>query len=595
MSVSLLKIAADTQLSLAAAVTVGQTTATLSSATDPDGVALPSGKYGFTVDGDTSAKEYIVCDLVGTALTNVQNVSRQDAATTGFANYHRFGATVTITDWAILSRMLNNLNGTTGFDSGTPIKYDGQPVLSDPTAIPTVQYVLDTASGGPVSFNATVIGADAGETIADGEWVYLNTTDGEWYKTDADDTAKSLGVRIGKARGAGTDGNGISGGVFVDGIETVATYVAGTAYYLSNTAGALSTSAGTNSVLVGYGDANGALVLQQPFQSSVDATAGGGTFGTPSADNKFITEEYNASATGLPVVRTYAPVSLGSTTTQFDVTNPAGTTFRYTYDGTGTNPGITALSVPVGSRINIYAVGSFSAGNLGTFTVTGSGANYFEVTNASGVAEIDKTLAQGYLYLLQTTTTWTKPSGLKYVVVELVGGGGGGGGNTDLDRASGGGGAGGYSKRTIATAALGTTETVTIGIPGTPGAALGGAGGTGGTTSFGSLCSATGGGGGANINVGGTPGVGSNGDINLSGQAGQNTVSDSDISTPIGGTGGTSYFGGGGVGGVGGATDAGSASGNYGGGGGGAASDGGSDTQGGRGGAGFCVVTEYYS
>lgn len=600
MSVTLLRLAADLELSLAAAVTVGQTTATLSSAADSDGVALPSGKYGFTVDGDNSAKEYIVCDLVGTALTNVVNITRQGATTVapGFANYHRVGATVTITDWAILSRMLKNLDGTTGFDSGTALKYDGQPGLSDPTAIPTVQYVLDTVNGGPVSLNATVVAGDAGENVADGDWVYYDVSDGEWYKTDADITAKCLGVQIGKARGAGTNGNPITGGIFIAGLETVGTYVAATTYYLSNTAGALATSAGTNSVVVGVGDANGDLLLRKLTPSQTDAAQGGSTFGTPSGGNKFITQDYNASATGVPTVQKYLPVSLGSTTTRFDVTNPAGTTFRYTYDGTGTDPGITALTVPTGSRVNIYAVGSFSAGNLGTFVVTGSGANYFEVTNASGVAENDKTLARGHLFVLQTTTTWSKPAGLKYVVIELVGGGGGGGGTTTVDDGAGGGGAGGYSRKLVAAATLGATETVTVGIPGTGGVPTGGAGGTGGTTSFGAHCSATGGSGGASSREGGLPGVGSSGDLNLSGQAGQNTVSDADITSPMGGTGGTSHFGGGGLGGDGPdgvTTGIGGNSGQYGGGGGGGASDAGADIEGGTGGAGACIVTEYYS
>lgn len=293
MAQTLLSIAADLQLSLAAAVTVGQTTATLSSASDSDGVALPSGKYGFTVDGDTSAKEYIVCDLAGTALTNIQNITRQGVATTGFANYHRFGATVTITDWAILDRMLKNLNGTTGFDAGEPLIYDGQPLLSDPTAIPTVQFVLDTASGGSVSFNATTVAGDAGEVVADGDWVYYTVADGEWYVTDADIAAKSLNVRIGKARGAGTDGNPIVGGVFVAGLETVGTYTPGQTYYLSNTPGALSTSAGTNSVVVGYGDANGNLILNEvtPNQATVLAQI------TPTALTAPVVRVYNANDT----------------------------------------------------------------------------------------------------------------------------------------------------------------------------------------------------------------------------------------------------------------------------------------------------------
>lgn len=296
MTQTLLNLVADLELSLASAASVGATTATLSSATDGDGVALPNGKYGFTIDPENSAKEFIICDLVGTALTNVQTVSKQGAVTSGFANYHRSGAVVTITDWAILDRMLKNLNGTTGFNSGTPLKYDGQPTLSDPTAIPTVQYVLDTVTGGTVAFDRQIITGDAGETIVAGDWVYFDTADGEWYKTDADIAAKCLNVRIGKAIGAGTNGNPIAGGIFVSGTETVGTYVAGTTYYLSNTAGELSTSAGTNSVVVGVGDANGDLQLRQITPNQVDAAQGGSTFGTPSNANKFVTEQFLSAA-----------------------------------------------------------------------------------------------------------------------------------------------------------------------------------------------------------------------------------------------------------------------------------------------------------
>jgi len=88
--------------------------------------------------------------------------------------------------------------------------------------------------------------------------------------------------------------------------------------------------------------------------------------------------------------------TVGSSTSQFDVTNPAGTTFRYTFDGTGTDPGITALTFPIGATV-IVADTNMAAGNEGTFTVTGSGANYFEVTNAAGVVEADKTIGSGFI------------------------------------------------------------------------------------------------------------------------------------------------------------------------------------------------------
>jgi len=98
--------------------------------------------------------------------------------------------------------------------------------------------------------------------------------------------------------------------------------------------------------------------------------------------------------------------TIGLADSQFDVTNPSGTTFRYTWDGTGTDPGITTLTVPVGTTVKISIGSGFASGNEGSFTVTGSGANYFEVTNASGVVESDKTIGVSR-YIAVTTGTYT--------------------------------------------------------------------------------------------------------------------------------------------------------------------------------------------
>jgi len=93
---------------------------------------------------------------------------------------------------------------------------------------------------------------------------------------------------------------------------------------------------------------------------------------------------------------TTSPSVFGDSTTRFDVTNPSGTTYRYTYDGTGTNPSITSSTIATGMVARI-AGQNFVAGNNGVFTITASGADFFEITNASGVAENDKTLGTGYI------------------------------------------------------------------------------------------------------------------------------------------------------------------------------------------------------
>jgi hypothetical protein len=136
--------------------------------------------------------------------------------------------------------------------------------------------------------------------------------------------------------------------------------------------------------------------------------------------------------------------------------------------------------------------------------------------------------------ILQTTGTWTKPAGLKWAMVEVIGSGGGGGGPTgggtgSPNQSEGGhGGGGGYSKKFYLASDLNATEAYTVGAAGTGGVA-GGTGGTGGTVTFKGQ-SATGGTGGApmgsiaptadNVSTGGIGGVGSGGDVNLPGENG---------------------------------------------------------------------------
>lgn len=93
---------------------------------------------------------------------------------------------------------------------------------------------------------------------------------------------------------------------------------------------------------------------------------------------------------------------------------------------------------------------------------------------------------------------WTKPAGLKYIVVEQQAPGGNG------DNVGAGGGSGGYAKKIIPASSLAGSETVTIGA----------------TTTFGSFITTTAG---ADAS-GGTPGAAgtaSGGDINIAGQQGQ--------------------------------------------------------------------------
>lgn len=202
--------------------------------------------------------------------------------------------------------------------------------------------------------------------------------------------------------------------------------------------------------------------------------------------------------------------------------------------------------------------------------------------------------------------TYTAPAGLKRAKVTVVGGGGGGGGSGATSggtgAAAGGGAGGGMAVKTVTAATIGASQTVTIGAGGLAGA-TGSTGGTGGTTSFGAIITATGGTGGAGSSAqsgpapggagGQTPGTGSSGDYNLTGQGGGTSFVAS--SSGIGGIGGSSPMGGGGAAVSVSVSSAGTVGGNYGGGAGGSAlGQSQSATVGSAGAPGVVIVEEFF-
>ena len=211
------------------------------------------------------------------------------------------------------------------------------------------------------------------------------------------------------------------------------------------------------------------------------------------------------------------------------------------------------------------------AGNL-AFAAAGGGLQSIQVFSSSG--------------------TYTKPAGITKIKVYITGGGGSGGGcpTSNINQKGGGGGGGGTAIELLDATSI-TSETVTIGAGG--GASVGD-GISGGTSSFGSFCSASGGGigrqaGNVSAPAGAPGGDGIGGTYNLRGSAG-GEANDIGSAEQQGGSGGSTFFGGGGTGVIGNSAQAGS----NGGGGGGTSSNQPPTTRGsGAGGDGICVVEEY--
>lgn len=245
------------------------------------------------------------------------------------------------------------------------------------------------------------------------------------------------------------------------------------------------------------------------------------------------------------------------------------------------------ISIPGGSN---YVA---SAGDIVTVYAITTTTFRLDIVKASGAAMVS-TASNGEFRSRQvfaTNGTYTKPAGLVRAVVIVVGpGGGGGGGSGGSCGASGGG--GGYGNRLLAAVSLAGTEAVAVGTGGAGGAGSASGSAGSGDTSFGNtpfVWATAGGGGAAGSGSGSAPGaagVGSGGEINLSGQSG--CAGGSSTAGGTAGSGGSSFMGGGGGGGY--NTTAGGNSGAYGGGGGG----GGGTSAGGNGAGGIVIVEEYF-
>jgi hypothetical protein len=158
------------------------------------------------------------------------------------------------------------------------------------------------------------------------------------------------------------------------------------------------------------------------------------------------------------------------------------------------------------------SISTTTPGTAYTIPVTGSDGKIDSgFVSTSSVATYAITNASTSVFSTAGTSTYTKVSGLKFIIVEIVGGGGGGG-NPGSTEEGGGGGAGGYARKTISASDLSATTSITVGA--------GAATELGGNPSyFGSVMTANGGARGLDA-VNGVGGSATGGDVNITGQSG---------------------------------------------------------------------------
>lgn len=379
MSASIPKTAASFETTLDAQAIAGSTSLTLTSVVDADGNNLAAGLYGFTLDGDTDYKEFVIGVLSGSTVSSVFSVSVQNVATSGTTQYHRRGAQVAITDWIAIGRLTAAARGDASYDGSAPLYYDAHPTFASDTQIVDKKYVDDLVNGGTVSYNQVVLTSQtAGENLTIRDHVYFKESDQRWYKVDSDDSATYLQVKRGFVLATQTTGGTIQ--VAVAGLVTGFTgLTAGAKYYASSTGGAITT--GQTNAFIGIAQSTTVLIVDPyvrdiPTGQQKDALAG--SLGTPSSTNLYLTQ-LNETTGGTDQ----------SQTTQ-NATQGVGLA-----NTTGLNNKLAQSFIP--TKTKIRGVALYKSADTGTFTGTVTialQANSGSAPSGSDLASVTLTNAQ---------------------------------------------------------------------------------------------------------------------------------------------------------------------------------------------------------
>lgn len=218
---------------------------------------------GITDNGDNTATL--------TGLT--RNLIGQDPyITSGTGKTHGASAVVVFTDNPQMYARLASKENANTFTQQNIFQGYAPQTDTDPVAdndLTRKSYVLSLVLGTLTTINVIVPG-NAGENVSAGNLVYFDDTDNEWKKCDADTPATVQNVLLGIAQGSGTNGNPITDGVLLQGVDDNQSGLSiGDLYYASNTAGGISTTPGTTEVTIGIGKTATTLYFAPRFNQQL--------------------------------------------------------------------------------------------------------------------------------------------------------------------------------------------------------------------------------------------------------------------------------------------------------------------------------------
>lgn len=318
------KIIANFSTSLSSKLSPGDTSLVVNSIGSKHG-DLTDGLYLITLSEGESNEEHILGTLDADTLTFsslTRDISVIDGVTSqSTGKIHRRGSEVKITNF-LLVLIARALNGDTPLSANAPIRYNSDFAFSNDRDLVDKQYVLSVVTGGSVTFDQHVLSGTAGESLTIRDLVYFKESDQKWWKCDADTAATVEGVKLGIVLSTTSADAAITGGVLIFGVvEGFTGLTPGAKQYAGNTAGAIVETPGTTDVFIGWAYDDETIIfypreIAALTDSTLAALAGGGDFGTPSASNKFVTEEFLVGGTPSPIQNIY--------TTSDTWTKPAG-------------------------------------------------------------------------------------------------------------------------------------------------------------------------------------------------------------------------------------------------------------------------------